>query len=163
MMLQVNSKISLRHLLRHPIHFLAFGFGFGLSPRAPGTLGALLAVPVYVWTQAWPLAGYLLLVLALFIVGVWICQVTAQDLRIKDPAGVIWDELVGFLATMTIAPRGWGWLLAGFILFRWFDIWKPWPIWMLDRRLSGGLGIMLDDIIAGIFAALVLAGIQWLS
>lgn len=162
-MAQGVSKTNLRHLLANPIHFLAFGFGFGLSPRAPGTLGALLAVPLYGWIQAWPVAEYLLLVLALFIVGVWICQVTARDLRIKDPAGVIWDELVGFLVTMTAAPRGWGWLLAGFILFRWFDIWKPWPIWVLDRRLSGGLGIMFDDVIAGIFAAFVLSAIQWLS
>ncbi len=162
-MAQDIPKINLRHLLANPIHFLAFGFGFGLSPHAPGTLGTLLAVPLYGWIQDWPVAGYLLLVLALFVFGVWICQVTARDLRIKDPAGVIWDELVGFLVTMTAAPKGWGWLLAGFILFRWFDIWKPWPIWVLDRRLAGGLGIMFDDVVAGIFAALVLSGVQWLS
>lgn len=162
-MAQDSSKVSLCHLLANPVHFLAFGFGCGLSPHAPGTLGTLSALPLYLWIQNWPRAEYLLLVLALFVAGVWVCQVTARDLEIKDPAGVVWDEIVGFLVTMTLAPSGWGWLLAGFILFRLFDIWKPWPIRVLDRRLSGGLGIMLDDLVAGIFAALVLAGFQWLG
>lgn len=163
-MAQNISKIDLRHLLANPVHFLAFGFGFGLSPLAPGTLGTLPALPLYWWIQDWPLMEYLLLVLALFLVGVWVCQVTARDLEIKDPSGVVWDEFVGFLVTMTAAPSGWGWILGGFILFRLFDIWKPWPIRVLDRRLSGGLGIMLDDVVAGIFAALVLAGFKaWMG
>lgn len=154
------SKIDWRHLLSNPIHFLAFGFGCGLAPRAPGTLGTLPALPLYLWIQDWPLIGYLLLLLALFLIGVWVCEVTARDLGVKDPAGVVWDEFVGFLVTMTAAPSGWGWLLGGFILFRLFDIWKPWPIRVIDRRLSGGAGIMLDDVLAGIFAALVLAVLE---
>jgi phosphatidylglycerophosphatase A len=162
-MAKTISKIGLRHLLANPIHFLAFGFGFGLAPRAPGTLGTLPALPLYWWIKNWPLAWYILLVLALFLVGVWACQVTARDLGIKDPSCVVWDEFVGFLVTMVVAPSGWGWLLGGFILFRLFDIWKPWPIRVLDRRVSGGLGIMLDDVVAGIFAAFVLASFQWMG
>jgi phosphatidylglycerophosphatase A len=160
-MTQTTAKNGLRHMLANPIYLLALGFGSGLSPRAPGTLGTLPAVPFYLWIQDWPLLWYILLVLILFLSGVWVCQVTARDLEIKDPPCIVWDEFVGFLVTMTVAPSGWGWLLGGFILFRLFDIWKPWPIRVLDRRLSGGLGIMFDDVVAGIFAALVLACFQW--
>lgn len=157
---QTTAKIDLRYLLANPIHFLAFGFGFGLAPRAPGTVGTLPALPFYLWIQDWPLRWYVLLVLMLFLIGIWICQVAAKDLGIKDPSIVVWDEFVGFLVTMTAAPSGGGWLLGGFILFRLFDIWKPWPIRVLDRRVPGGLGIMLDDVLAGVFAALVLAGFK---
>ncbi|ABA57318.1 phosphatidylglycerophosphatase A family protein [Nitrosococcus oceani] len=163
-MAQDIAKISWRQLLANPIYFLAFGFGSGLASRAPGTFGTLPALPFYWWIQDWPLFGYVLLVLVLFLIGIWVCHVTARDLEIKDPAGVVWDEFVGFLVTMTAAPSGWGWLLGGFILFRLFDIWKPWPIRVLDRRIAGGLGIMLDDVVAGIFAALVLAGFEvWMG
>jgi phosphatidylglycerophosphatase A len=162
-MTQTTAKNGLRHMLANPIYLLALGFGFGLSPRAPGTLGTLPALPFYLWIQDWPLLWYVLLVLILFLIGIWVCQVTARELGIKDPPCVVWDEFVGFLVTMAVAPRpsGWVWLLEGFILFRLFDIWKPWPIRVLDRRLPGGLGIMLDDVAAGIFAALVLASFQW--
>jgi phosphatidylglycerophosphatase A len=159
-MAQNISKVSFRHVLAKPIHFFAFGFGLGLVPRAPGTFGTLPALPLYWWIQDWPLGDYLLLVVGLFIVGVGICHITAKNLGIEDPASVVWDEIVGFLVAMTAAPKGWEWLLAGFVLFRVFDIWKPWPIRMLDHRLQGGLGIMVDDAVAGVFAALVLAGLS---
>ncbi|BAW80078.1 phosphatidylglycerophosphatase A [Candidatus Nitrosoglobus terrae] len=163
-MAEFTVKSNLRRILTNPIYFLAFGFGFGLAPRAPGTFGTLPALPIYLWIQDWPLLWYILLVFILFLAGIWICQVTARDLEIKDPPCIVWDEFVGFLVTMIVAPSGggWVWLLGGFIFFRLFDIWKPWPIYILDRRLSGGLGIMLDDVVAGIFAASMLVCFQWM-
>ena len=86
----------------------------------------------------------------------WICQQAVNWLKQDDPSAVVWDEIVGYLITMIAAPAGWQWMLLGFVLFRLFDIWKPWPISLADRKLHGGFGIMLDDVIAGVFAAMVL-------
>ncbi len=140
----------------NPVHFLAFGCGAGAVPRAPGTFGTLAAVPLYLLVQDLSVAVYLVLAGVLFAVGIWLCGATARDIGVHDHGGIVWDEVVGFLLTMTAAPRGWHWVLAGFLLFRLFDIWKPWPIRQLDRRVSGGLGIMLDDAVAGAYAALLL-------
>ena len=142
---------ELRPNWHNPIHLLAFGLGSGAAPKAPGTFGTLAAVPLYLLLQ--PLANlqYLVLVLLLFLLGIWLCGRTSRDLGVHDHGGIVWDEWVGFLLTMWMAPPGWYWLLAGFCLFRLFDILKPWPIGWLDRRVSGGLGIMLDDVLAGIF------------
>jgi phosphatidylglycerophosphatase A len=106
-----------------------------------------------------PLAAYLAVLAALFGLGVWACGRAAGDLGGEDPGAIVWDEVVGYLAAMTAAPGGWPWVLAGFGLFRLFDIWKPWPICWLDRRVKGGLGIMLDDLAAGVLTWLVLWGI----
>lgn len=141
---------------RNPVHFLAFGFGSGAMPFAPGTFGTLMAVPVYLLMGSLDLWLYLLITLLLAIVGVWLCHVTARDLGVHDHSGIVWDEIVGYLITMIAAPPGWQMMLLGFILFRFFDILKPWPIRWVDRRVPGGLGIMLDDVLAGTFAALVL-------
>lgn len=118
-MAEFTVKSNLRRILTNPIYFLAFGFGFGLAPRAPGTFGTLPALPIYLWIQDWPLLWYILLVFILFLAGIWICQVTARDLEIKDPPCIVWDEFVGFLVTMIVAPSGggWVWLLGGFIFF----------------------------------------------
>lgn len=140
----------------HPVHFLALGFGSGCIPRAPGTMGTIIAIPVYLIIQplAWPYQ--LLLVVLLFTAGVWICGYTARALNVPDHPAIVWDEIVGYLVTMLWAPPGWAWVLLGFCLFRLFDIWKPWPIRVLDRRLKGGAGIMLDDVLAGIFSLTIL-------
>ena len=142
-------------------HWIAFGFGSGLAPRAPGTVGTLAAVPLYLALAplAWPL--YLGVLFGLVALGIWACDRTARDLDDADPSAIVWDEWVGFLLTMVAAPSGWPWVIAGFLLFRLFDIWKPWPIGLVDRRVHGGLGIMLDDLIAGAMAALVLAIAAW--
>lgn len=140
----------------HPVHFLAFGFGSGLAPFAPGTVGTLAAVPLYLMLEQLSLPLYLLMVAVAFFVGVWICGVSGRELGVHDHGGIVWDEFVGFWITMAAAPSGWGWIVVGFLLFRLFDIWKPWPIRWADRRVSGGLGVMLDDLIAGIYAALFL-------
>ncbi len=146
--------------LRQPLHLLAFGFGSGLAPKAPGTFGTLVAVPIYLLMQGLPLIAYLALVLAGFIAGIWICDRTSRDLGVHDHGGIVWDEIIGYLLTMSLAPSGWVWVLLGFLLFRFFDILKPWPIRWLDRRVPGGFGIMLDDLIAGLFAGVVMLLIE---
>ena len=145
-------------LLRDPGHFLAVGFGSGLAPRAPGTFGTLAAIPVYLLCAQLPLMVYLLVVAAAFAVGVYLCGRTARALGVHDHPGIVWDEVVGYLMTMAFAPSGWLWVVLGFVCFRLFDILKPWPIRVLDHSVHGGLGIMIDDALAGVLAALCLAG-----
>jgi len=147
---------------RNPIHFLAFGLGSGASPWAPGTVGTLAAVPLWYLLAQTPLSIYLLLVLAALLVGVWLCGRTSRDLGVHDHGGIVWDEFVGYWITMIAVPMDWIWALTGFILFRLFDILKPWPIGPVDRQVQGGLGIMMDDVLAGIMAAAVLQGLIWL-
>ena len=145
----------------NPIHLLAFGFGSGAAPKAPGTWGTLAAVLIY-----WPLTQlssdhYLLMLLVTSLMGIYICGQTAKDLGVHDHGSIVWDEFVGFWITMFAAPVGWVWVVVGFILFRFFDIIKPWPISWIDKKITGGFGIMLDDVIAGVMAAAVLQGIAW--
>ena len=142
---------------RNPVHFLAFGFGSGLVPKAPGTAGTVLAVIIYLLLPPLSLLIYALFLLATFSVGVWLCGKTAADLGVHDHGGIVWDEFVGYWITMFMAPAGWLWIVVGFGLFRLLDIIKPWPIKWIDKEVTGGLGIMLDDVLAGIMAAL---GIQ---
>ncbi|MES9897437.1 MAG: phosphatidylglycerophosphatase A [Sedimenticola sp.] len=141
---------------KNPIHLLAFGLGSGAAPKAPGTFGTLAAVPLYLLMQPLSPEIYLLLVILLFALGVWLCDRTSKDLGVHDHGGIVWDEWVGFLFTLWLAPPGFGWLVAGFILFRLFDILKPWPIGWLDRQVAGGWGIMLDDMLAGLFGFILL-------
>lgn len=143
-------------LLKKPLHLLAFGFGSGLSPKAPGTLGTLVGIVLFLPLAALPLWAYLSIVALAALAGCFICGKTAQDLGVHDHQGIVWDEIVGFLLTMTALPAEFVWVVAGFVLFRLFDIWKPWPIRFLDRELGGGLGIMLDDLLAGFMAWLIL-------
>jgi len=150
-----------RSVWRNPIHFLAFGFGSGAMPFAPGTFGTLAALPVYLLMQPLNLWAYLAVVLVMTLVGIWLCHVTSRDLGVHDHGGIVWDEIVGYLITMIAAPSGWQWIVAGFVLFRFFDIIKPWPIGWVDRRVHGGLGIMLDDVLAGVLAWAVLQGGAW--
>jgi phosphatidylglycerophosphatase A len=140
----------------HLVLFLAQGFGAGRLPVAPGTFGTLVAVPFYLLLPPLTWWGYLALVLALFVLGVWLCQQAQEMLGQHDHPGIVWDEIVGYLVTMWLAPTGWFWVALGFGLFRLFDIWKPFPIRSLERWVPGGLGIMLDDVLAGLYACLVL-------
>ncbi len=145
-----------RGFLKNPIHLLALGFGTGCVPMMPGTIGTLVGVLFYLpmQTLSWPI--YIGVTVVLFSLGVWLCDVTARHLGVHDHGGIVWDEIVGFLITMTAVPPDWRFVLLGFVLFRLFDIWKPWPISWLDSKLSGGLGIMSDDVLAGIYALIVL-------
>lgn len=149
-------KVNFRELIKRPACFLGLGFGSGLAPVAPGTFGTLAAIPIYCLMQNLSLTIYLLLTIIAFIVGIWICQQSADWLGKEDPSAVVWDEIVGYLITMIAAPTGWFWVVIGFVLFRFFDILKPWPISLADREIHGGLGIMLDDVIAGVFAGVLL-------
>ena len=143
-------------LLRNPIHLLAFGFGSGLAPRAPGTFGTLVAVPIVLGVMQFGFAVHLAFAIVAAVAGIWLCGESARRLGVHDHPGIVWDEITGYTVTMLATPPDWYWLAGGFVLFRFFDIVKPWPIREADHSLSGGLGIMLDDIIAGIFAAAIL-------
>tara|TARA_B110000444_G_scaffold98556_1_gene93460 strand:+ start:1293 stop:1766 length:474 start_codon:yes stop_codon:yes gene_type:complete len=145
---------SNKAILANPIHLLAFGFGAGLSPKAPGTVGTVVAVLIYLALPSMPLVIYTGLIVLSFVFGIWICGKTAEDLGVHDHGGIVWDEFVGYWITMFMAPSGLVWVLLGFVLFRLLDIFKPWPIKWADKELAGGLGIMLDDVLAGIMAAL---------
>ena len=139
-------------VFRNPIHFLAFGFGSGAAPVAPGTFGTLAAVPLYLLLDLLPLGYYLLALIASFAVGIYLCDKTSKDIGVHDHGGIVWDEFVGYWVTMLVAPSGWEWIVGGFLLFRFFDIVKPFPIGWLDKQIDGGLGIMVDDVVAGSFA-----------
>jgi phosphatidylglycerophosphatase A len=149
-------------LLRDPVHLLAFGFGSGLAPLAPGTFGTLVAVPIVVGVMQFGFAAHVAFALVAAIGGIYLCGESARRLGVHDHPGIVWDEIAGYTVTMLAAPPDWPWLLGGFVLFRFFDIVKPWPIREADHSLRGGLGIMLDDIIAGIFAAAILLGVKYL-
>nr|WP_297812288.1 phosphatidylglycerophosphatase A [uncultured Methylophaga sp.] len=154
-------EVNLKTLIRRPDCFIAYGFGSGLAPKAPGTFGTLVALPIYWLIQDWSLLAYLSFVLVAFIAGIWLCQRTVDWLQQDDPSGVVWDEVVGYLVAMMFAPGGWQWMLAGFVLFRVFDIAKPWPVSVADKKVHGGFGVMLDDVIAGLMAAASLGLIQF--
>lgn len=147
---------------RNPWHFLAFGFGSGTLPKAPGTWGTLAALPFVPLLQLLPVWGYALVLVAAFAFGCWLCGRVTDDLQVHDHEGIVWDEFVGLWLTLWLAPPGWLWLLAGFLLFRLFDILKPWPVRWADRQVRGGLGIMLDDVLAGVLAWLVLQSVHGL-
>ena len=144
------------NIFRDPILLIAFGFGSGLSPKAPGTCGTLLAIPLFLLLQQFSLASYLAIVGVAAVAGVWICSLASAKLGVHDHQGIVWDEIVGYWITMTGIAVSLQTVIAGFMLFRFFDIVKPWPIRQIDRSVAGGLGIMLDDVIAGVFAWAVL-------
>jgi len=149
----VNFKLS------NPIHFLALGFGSGLIKPAPGTWGTLAAVPVYLLMLFFlqlSLSTYLVFLFISFVVGIYLCGKTASDVGVHDHGAIVWDEFVGFWITMTLIPFSWFNLILGFVLFRIFDIIKPWPIKLLDKHVHGGFGIMIDDVLAGVFAWVIL-------
>ena len=151
-----------RSIWRDPVHFLAFGFGAGAVPKAPGTAGTVVAVVLYIPLAELSLPLYSLVLVTGFILGIWLCGRTAAEIGVHDHGGIVWDEFVGYWLTMFMAPAGWVWILAGFVFFRLFDILKPWPVKWVDSRVKGGLGIMLDDVIAGIIAALCIQAVRML-
>ncbi len=147
--------VPVKALFASVANFFALGFGLGLAPKAPGTFGTLAGLPLLLVMPS-TFGSYLLVVLVLFAFGVWCCDVCTRYLGVHDHGAIVWDEVVGYLITMVALPVTWPWMLAGFVVFRFFDIIKPWPISWLDRRVHGGLGIMVDDVLAGIFAAVTL-------
>ena len=154
----MNTRPDFAFVSNHPAHFVAFGFGSGLAPIAPGTAGTLLAIPMY-WLirPQYRDFEFLLLIVAAFVLGVWACARTGRDLGIADYGGMVWDEIVAFWLVLLIVPDELLWQLAAFVLFRIFDIVKPQPIRFFDATLKGGFGVMFDDVIAAFYALLVLA------
>ena len=147
-----------RFLLAHPAHFLALGFGTGLAPVAPGTVGTLLAFPIYrVLSDRLEPFELLGAIAVFFAIGVWACGKTGRDLGIADHSAMNWDEVVAFLLVLAIAPPGWGWQAFAFFAFRFFDVVKPQPIRHFDRTMKGGLGVMFDDIVAAFYTLLLMA------
>ncbi|GAB1263149.1 phosphatidylglycerophosphatase A family protein [Aurantivibrio plasticivorans] len=151
------------YLLRHPVELLAFGFGSGCAPKAPGTFGTLAAIPLYLLLQYLNAPLYGAVLVGSFAVGIYFCEAASKAQSCHDHPGIVWDEFVGFWITMFLVPATWLTVLLGFVLFRVFDILKPWPIRWLDKQVGGGFGIMIDDVIAGIFAALCLHGVIWMG
>lgn len=140
--------------------FLAFGFGSGLFRFAPGTMGTLAAIPFAILLRHLPAAGFWILLCGSFLAGVVLCDVSSRRLGQHDPGGIVWDEMVAYWLTVAFIPLTWPWWVLAFVLFRTFDIIKPWPIRWVENRFGGGLGIMLDDIVAAVYAMLVLHLVQ---
>ncbi len=148
--------VTSRDLFATPFNFLAFGFGSGLAPKAPGTFGTLAAVPLCYLLDRAGATIYLLATLLALGIGIAICAAAARHLESHDHPAIVWDEIAGFLVTMLVVPVTPLTLFAGFLLFRLFDILKPWPIRRVDRQVHGGLGIMLDDLLAAVMAGALL-------
>lgn len=149
---------SWRFILRNPVHFLAFGFGAGLFPGAPGTAGTVMAFPFfwYLSPRLMPVE-FLLMTATLFVLGIWICGKTGKALGVHDHSGIVWDELVAFLLVLHFTPNTLLWQAFAFLLFRTFDVLKPPPIGYFDKTVHGGFGVMLDDVIAAFYTLLCLA------
>jgi len=143
-----------------PSGLLAFGFGSGLSPFAPGTMGTLVAIPFAVAIKSLGVTGFWVALLLMFLLGIEACTRVSRKLGVHDHGGIVWDEIVGYCLSVALVPLQWQWFLLAFVLFRFFDIYKPWPIRQLDRKVSGGFGIMIDDVVAAIFTIIVLAVLQ---
>ena len=159
--IKTSKAPSLRFLLAHPAHFVACGFGSGLSPFAPGTAGTLFAWVSYPLLQRWMDGGLLLAFLALcYVVGAFAVQRTGQDLGVTDHGSIVWDEIVPFWLVLFFCPVGWPWQALAFLLFRLFDITKPQPARFFDEKVKNGFGVMADDLVAGVYTVLALMLMQ---
>jgi len=156
----LQGKALRKVALGSPSGFLAFGFGSGLSPFAPGTMGTLVAIPFIFVLKSLGTVGFWVVLCLLFFLGVQLCGHVSRKLGVHDHGGIVWDEMLGYWLSAALVPLQWPWLLAAFLLFRFFDILKPWPIRQLDKKVSGGFGIMIDDVVAALFTLIILAVIQ---
>ena len=147
-----NIHVPAKTVFSSPQMFLAFGFGSGLAKYVPGTMGTLASIPLYLLLAQLPSLWYGLAVLLAAVVGVYLCAYASKALKVHDHSGIVWDEFVGFWITMFMVPLSWEWIFVGFLLFRFFDMVKPWPISLLDKHVHGGFGIMIDDVLAGLAA-----------
>ena len=156
----MDKQLRQRVSLKNPVHFLALGFGSGLIPFMPGTFGSLAALPLLIPFLYLPPITLLLAAVLASAIGIYLCGKTADDMQVHDHGSIVWDEVAGILLTFLWVPLSLWTVVAGFLLFRFFDIVKPWPIGPVDKYVSGGLGIMLDDIIAGLMACASLHAIM---
>jgi phosphatidylglycerophosphatase A len=147
---------------KNPYHFVAFGFGSGAIPFAPGTFGTLMAIPFYLAMQSLSHTMYFFLLIVITLGSMWLCDKVSKETSTHDHSGMCLDEIVGYLVTMFAAPKGFLWILVGFGLFRFFDILKPWPIGYVDIHVKGGVGMILDDVLAGVYSMAILYLLSWL-
>lgn len=158
----MRTKISFQSVWRNPIHFVACGFGVGTLPWMPGTFGTIVGVVLYLMLAKLSLIPYLLITFILLVAGVYLCGRVNRDFGTDDHPAAVWDEIASFPVVMIAIPCQWYFILIGFILFRIFDIWKPWPIRWVDKNIHGGIGVMLDDVIAALFSWVILYLIVWM-
>lgn len=151
------------NIWQNPLYFIAFGFGSGAIPFAPGTFGTLLAIPFYLLLRPLPPSAYIIFVIVFIIFTSWLSDRISREINIHDHPGMCIDEFAGFFVTMICAPSGFIWIILGVILFRLFDIWKPWPIRLLDEKVHGGFGMIIDDVVAGLFAMFIIQIIYFLT
>ena len=156
-------NIAPRSIWSNPLHFLAFGLGSGASPYAPGTVGTAMAIPFYLLLRNFSLFTYCVILFLAIIVGFYLCEIATNAVKVHDHPGIVWDEFVGYWLTMIAAPPGFIWIIVGFILFRIFDIWKPWPIHWVNQHVRNGIGIVLDDLMAGVLAWVVMRLLIWVA
>jgi phosphatidylglycerophosphatase A len=148
-------------LTSHPAHFFALGFGSGLAKKAPGTFGTVVGLPLFWLIHTYAFTTQLALITLLFLVGIYFCEKTGKALGVSDHGSIVWDEIVAIMLVLTFTINLWQWWLVAFLLFRLFDIWKPFPIHQCDAKVKGGLGVMLDDLLAAIYAILSLKALEW--
>ena len=153
---------SRQFLFSHPAHFFALGFGSGLAAKAPGTCGTLVAIPLFWALTFTPVPIHFITITSLFLIGIAICEQTSKALGASDHSSIVWDEIIAFMLVLEFTPRTWQWWVIAFVLFRLFDIWKPFPIRQCDASLKGGFGVMFDDVLAAVYAIACLKGLQWL-
>ncbi len=151
-----------KFLLSRPAHFFALGFGAGLSRIAPGTLGTLVALPLFALLMQAPELVHYTTIFVLFVLGIPLCEVAGRNLGACDHGSIVWDEIVAMLLVLEFTPLSWQWWVVAFLLFRLFDIWKPFPIRQCDAKFKGGFGVMFDDLLAAIYAIAALKALQWL-
>lgn len=153
---------NVQFLLQHPAHFFGLGFGSGLAKKAPGTFGTLVGFPLFLLIATLSIPTQLSVISLLFLIGIYFCEITGKNLGVADHGGIVWDEIVAMMLVLTFTLNHWQWWLTAFLLFRLFDIWKPYPIKQFDAKLKNGFGVMFDDLLAAIYAIICLKGLQWL-
>lgn len=155
-----SGAVTAAFVLQHPAHFIALGFGSGLSPVAPGTAGTLVAYPIFLLFPFLDLWAQFAVITILFVIGVWACAVTGRSLGVVDHGAIVWDEVVGMLLVLMFTPFGWVWYGIAFFVFRAMDIFKPFPIRHADRKIKNGFGVMFDDLLAAIYAIIIIKLIE---
>lgn len=158
-----SNQPSFKLLVAHPAHFFSLGFGSGLAPKAPGTFGTLVGLPLFWLMIDLTFTTQLTIIFSLFLLGIYCCDKTGKVLGVCDHGGIVWDEIVAIMLVLTFTPNQWIWWLIAFVLFRLFDIWKPYPIRQFDAKLKSGFGVMFDDLLAAIYAIVSLKLLLWIK
>ena len=151
-----------KFLFQHPANFFALGFGSGLAPKAPGTVGTLVGLPLFWLISGQSLSIQLSIIALFFVIGIYFCGVAGKNLGVADHGSIVWDEIAAMMLVLALTPFSAAWCFVAFLLFRLFDIWKPFPIRQFDAKLKNGFGVMFDDLLAAIYAILSLMAMQWI-